>query len=452
MAGRLQVIISTIEPGGGTGEEPYTHDSDEEVVVILAGVLDLWVADEHYVLREGDAITFPSRLPHWNMNRGDCAGDRAVLPDAAELLNQAVPCVLGPGRRDCKAAATGCMPAPDHPRRGDADHRPGNGRRRERQTRDTARSGPAHRDDMRQRPSYTHSSVAMAHRPSCPSPWPAPSWSSCRSPRSPTTPPPRHRRRRCGGDRPADGPADRPAIGGRGESHPDPDPDPVAGAHAGPHRDADPEPHRDPGPDPDAHDHDRRPRPITSVVLLPLRRPSTRQYRNYWCVPAATQTMWNLVLHLERTLPASRTLYRADPHAQPLPYATAGNDVQGWAWALRHYTGKPYTAQVATYSGRTRDPRDRRGDRPDRTSRSGSPSGTGRMPGSSSATRPGPAGHRPDQAPILGFYVIGPLGPGSSDPWKYKYYISLSTFRKVYTALPRGDPAVIWEEYVVVSD
>ena len=38
--GRLQVIISTIEPGGGTGAEPYTHDSDEEVVVVLSGVLD----------------------------------------------------------------------------------------------------------------------------------------------------------------------------------------------------------------------------------------------------------------------------------------------------------------------------------------------------------------------------------------------------------------------------
>jgi transcriptional regulator with XRE-family HTH domain len=71
MAGRLQVIVSTIEPGGGTGAEPYTHDSDEEVVVVLAGVLDLWVSDEHYVLREGDAITFPSRMPHWNRNDGD---------------------------------------------------------------------------------------------------------------------------------------------------------------------------------------------------------------------------------------------------------------------------------------------------------------------------------------------------------------------------------------------
>jgi hypothetical protein len=25
------------------------------------------------VLRGGDAITFPSRIPHWNMNRGDTA-------------------------------------------------------------------------------------------------------------------------------------------------------------------------------------------------------------------------------------------------------------------------------------------------------------------------------------------------------------------------------------------
>jgi transcriptional regulator with XRE-family HTH domain len=70
MAGKLQVILSTIQPGGGTGEEPYTHDSDEEVVIVLEGVLDLWVGDEHYVLREGDAIAFQPRLPHWNVNEG----------------------------------------------------------------------------------------------------------------------------------------------------------------------------------------------------------------------------------------------------------------------------------------------------------------------------------------------------------------------------------------------
>ena len=69
-ATRLQLIESTIEPGGGTGDEPYTHDSDEEVVLVLEGELDLWVADEQYHLRTGDSITFSSRQPHWNVNRG----------------------------------------------------------------------------------------------------------------------------------------------------------------------------------------------------------------------------------------------------------------------------------------------------------------------------------------------------------------------------------------------
>jgi transcriptional regulator with XRE-family HTH domain len=69
-ATRLQLILATVQPGGGTGDEPYTHDSDEEVVVVLDGELDLWVAEEHYRLLEGDAITYSSRLPHWNVNPG----------------------------------------------------------------------------------------------------------------------------------------------------------------------------------------------------------------------------------------------------------------------------------------------------------------------------------------------------------------------------------------------
>jgi transcriptional regulator with XRE-family HTH domain len=68
--GKLQVILSTIEPGGGTGDEAYTHDSDEEVVVVLEGSLDLWVGQEHYRLEAGDAVTHASRIPHRNTNPG----------------------------------------------------------------------------------------------------------------------------------------------------------------------------------------------------------------------------------------------------------------------------------------------------------------------------------------------------------------------------------------------
>jgi quercetin dioxygenase-like cupin family protein len=68
--GRVQVILSTIEPGGGTGDEAYSDDSDEEVVIVLAGRLELWVADEHHVLEEGDSVTYSSRLKHRNRNPG----------------------------------------------------------------------------------------------------------------------------------------------------------------------------------------------------------------------------------------------------------------------------------------------------------------------------------------------------------------------------------------------
>ncbi len=68
--GRIQVVLSTIKPGGGTGLDPYTHDSDEEVVIVLEGELDLWVGDEQYRLRAGDAVTHSSRVPHYNKNPG----------------------------------------------------------------------------------------------------------------------------------------------------------------------------------------------------------------------------------------------------------------------------------------------------------------------------------------------------------------------------------------------
>lgn len=67
---RLQVIMSLIEPGGGTGAEAYAHESDEECLVVLEGRLDLWVGEETYHLEVGDAIRYSSRVPHRNQNPG----------------------------------------------------------------------------------------------------------------------------------------------------------------------------------------------------------------------------------------------------------------------------------------------------------------------------------------------------------------------------------------------
>jgi transcriptional regulator with XRE-family HTH domain len=77
LTGKLQVILSIIEPGGGSGDEPYAHDSDEECVVVLRGRLEFWVGADWYLLEEGDSIVFESRTPHRNKNPG---------PDQAEVL------------------------------------------------------------------------------------------------------------------------------------------------------------------------------------------------------------------------------------------------------------------------------------------------------------------------------------------------------------------------------
>jgi uncharacterized cupin superfamily protein/DNA-binding Xre family transcriptional regulator len=61
---RVQAILSNIEPGGGSGNEPYALPADVEFVFILAGQLHVTVAGEQIALEEGDAFTFPANLEH----------------------------------------------------------------------------------------------------------------------------------------------------------------------------------------------------------------------------------------------------------------------------------------------------------------------------------------------------------------------------------------------------
>src|SRR6201984_838348 len=61
---RVQAILSDIEPGGGSGKEPYALPAGVEFVLILAGVLQVTVAGEGIVLEEGDALTFTADMDH----------------------------------------------------------------------------------------------------------------------------------------------------------------------------------------------------------------------------------------------------------------------------------------------------------------------------------------------------------------------------------------------------
>ena len=62
--GDLQVIHSTIEPGGNGGAELYTLDCEVEFVYVLAGRLRITLTSQSALLDAGDAFTFPGREPH----------------------------------------------------------------------------------------------------------------------------------------------------------------------------------------------------------------------------------------------------------------------------------------------------------------------------------------------------------------------------------------------------
>jgi transcriptional regulator with XRE-family HTH domain len=72
----LQVIIGEFEPGGSTGDEPYTHGDSEELLVVLSGVVSLQLGTELFELSTGDSIDYRSSVPHRLTNLG---GDPAEV-------------------------------------------------------------------------------------------------------------------------------------------------------------------------------------------------------------------------------------------------------------------------------------------------------------------------------------------------------------------------------------
>ena len=123
--GRLQVILSAIEPGGGTGDEAYTHESDEEVVIVLEGVLDLWVGPETSASKPATRSPIPRACPTGTPtrvpgSRGSCSASRRrpSSPAVARWSRRADRIARdvrgGDGRRWWYAPV--CLPRPETPK------------------------------------------------------------------------------------------------------------------------------------------------------------------------------------------------------------------------------------------------------------------------------------------------------------------------------------------------
>ncbi len=76
LKGSLELVLCRLAPGATSGEEPYSHSS-EEAGVIVRGRLELWVDGQSVLLETGDSFGFESTRPHRYRNPG---------PDEAEVV------------------------------------------------------------------------------------------------------------------------------------------------------------------------------------------------------------------------------------------------------------------------------------------------------------------------------------------------------------------------------
>jgi hypothetical protein len=189
----------------------------------------------------------------------------------------------------------------------------------------------------------------------------------------------------------------------------------------------------------------------TRTVDLSRDSAIVRQYTNYWCVPASAQTMINLVKGTsDRSYATQERLYREIRAANKYRYSTNGNDVRGWARVLTARLGANRGYNDLSFGSRT-DAYAKIVDTMDRTRQ---PVGIVVDRGTHAWTVVGFRVREivgdPGARTILGFYVVGPLGPGK-DPWPKAYY-TVDQLSTRFTRYHEWQMSVVWEgKYVIVA-
>ena len=71
----LEVVTAAFDPGGSTGDEPYTHGDSEELLLVLEGRVHVQLGRELLDLSKGDSVNYRSSTPHRVSNPGDASAE-----------------------------------------------------------------------------------------------------------------------------------------------------------------------------------------------------------------------------------------------------------------------------------------------------------------------------------------------------------------------------------------
>jgi hypothetical protein len=190
---------------------------------------------------------------------------------------------------------------------------------------------------------------------------------------------------------------------------------------------------------------------VTRTVDLSRTSAHVLQYTSYWCVPAAVQTMLNLVTgRSDQSYATQSRLHTELQRANLYDYTTRGNDVRGWARVLTArlpagmgYSDLSFTSRGAAYEAivAAMD----RAKRPVGIVVDGA-SHAWTVVGFTVRETTGPTPTRT----ILGFIVVGPLG-SPRDPWP-KRYLTVDQLATRFTRYHEATRRVVWEgKYVIVA-
>jgi transcriptional regulator with XRE-family HTH domain len=71
----LEIVVARFEPGGSTGDEPYTHGDSEEVLVVVEGRVQVQLGSEVHEVGAGDSVQYETSTPHRVANAGDAPAE-----------------------------------------------------------------------------------------------------------------------------------------------------------------------------------------------------------------------------------------------------------------------------------------------------------------------------------------------------------------------------------------
>lgn len=66
----FEVYVGIFDPGGSTGQMPFAQGDSQEMMLVLAGTVDIKLGPDTHRLREGDCIEYQSSIPRSITNAG----------------------------------------------------------------------------------------------------------------------------------------------------------------------------------------------------------------------------------------------------------------------------------------------------------------------------------------------------------------------------------------------